>query len=201
MRFAAGILLVSAAAGCTVVDSPQQRYERWLAQGHGASVRDYENHLRAHHVDGVVPMPQLLRIGRHWRRCRATEFAVPPRDAWSGIVPTLVLVRELKGAGLLREARVASAWRSPDINHCEGGSARSRHLHNNALDFDVALDEGDRRRLCEFWRRSGADAKFGLGFYRPTKIHVDTSGFRTWGPSYRRASSLCLDPLTDSAAR
>ena len=198
MRFAAGILLLFAAAGCAVPDSPQQRYERWLAQGHGAIVRDYENHLRAHRVDGVVPMPQLLRSGRYWRRCHSTEFAVPPRDAWPGIVPTLALVRELKDAGLLREARVASAWRNPGFNGCEGGSARSRHLHNNALDFDVALDEGARRRLCG---RSGADAKFGLGFYRPTKIHVDTSGFRTWGPSYRRASSLCLHLATDIAVR
>lgn len=32
----------------------------------------------------------------------------------------------------------------------------------------------------------------GLGFYTPTKIHIDTSGYRTWGNDYRRGTSLCM---------
>ena len=39
--------------------------------------------------------------------------------------------------------------------------------------------------------RHGAEHRFGLGFYSPTRIHVDTAGFRTWGRDYTRRTSLC----------
>lgn len=105
---------------------------------------------------------------------------------------TLRLVAELKAAGLLTHARVASAWRTSAFNRCEGGSTRSRHLRNNALDFDIDGGGASVAALCAYWRRQGADRNFGLGFYSPGKIHIDTSGFRTWGRSHQRASSLCM---------
>ena len=54
----------------------------------------------------------------------------------------------------------------------------------------------DVRRLCAYWRTRGAARKFGLGFYSPTEIHVDTSGFRTWGEDYHRGSSLCMQAMS-----
>jgi uncharacterized protein YcbK (DUF882 family) len=106
------------------------------------------------------------------------------------MTPTLQLVAELRATGVLSGERVASAWRSRELNDCEGGSSRSRHLENNALDFDVA-GGADVVALCGFWRRHGVRHRFGLGFYSPTAIHVDTSGFRTWGHDRHRGTSLC----------
>lgn len=105
--------------------------------------------------------------------------------------PTLKLTAELKAAGILTTAKVASAWRSATFNQCEGGSPGSRHLANNALDFDIAGQGIDVRVLCRYWRKHGAASRFGLGFYSPGKIHVDTSGFRTWGSNHHRDTSLC----------
>ncbi|WP_460734908.1 D-Ala-D-Ala carboxypeptidase family metallohydrolase [Lysobacter tyrosinilyticus] len=104
--------------------------------------------------------------------------------------PTLQLVADLRATGILKDVVVASAWRSPSFNRCEGGSSASRHLTNNALDFDIR-GTLDVIGLCAYWRTHGAARKFGLGFYSPTEIHVDTSGFRTWGYDYHRATSLC----------
>lgn len=189
LRAAAVLLTV---AGCAPPESASQRYERWLEAGSRAQVRAYESYLQSRDVAGIVPTAQLLRTGRRWRSCRVAEFSVPPRDSWPEIVATLVLVDELKKAGVLRAPQVASAWRDKAFNACEGGSTRSRHLRNNALDFDVVLTERDVERLCRYWRRHGDTLRFGLGFYSSTRIHVDTTGFRTWGYDYRRATSQCV---------
>ena len=176
-------------------ESATERYARWLAAGHREQVLAYENHLRRQGVDRIVAMPQLLRSGRRWQRCQVEEFVVPPRRDWAAITTTLALIRDLRNTRILSRAQVASAWRSEAFNRCEGGSAKSRHLRNNALDLDIPADRRNVARLCEYWRRQGPGKGFGLGFYSPTRIHVDTSGFRTWGHDYTRRSSLCASAL------
>lgn len=172
---------------------PALRYEHWLHAGHQSEVAAYVEYLRKAQVDGIVPAPALLRSGRRWRRCGFDEFAVPPRTHWPAMTSTLKLVAELQGAGILTQSEVASAWRSRAFNQCEGGSPMSRHLDNNALDFDLA-QAADVEALCGYWRRQGRAKRFGLGFYSPRAIHVDTAGFRTWGTDHHRGTSLCERP-------
>lgn len=181
---------------CTAeLDSRPQssRYADWLARGGGlAPMLGYRDYLIQHGVGDVLPMPQLLTSARRWRLCRAPEFAVPPQSQWPAMVRTLRLVDELHRERLLPDATVASAYRNAELNDCEGGSSRSRHVANAALDFDLSPDPALTARLCSYWRRNGARHGFGLGFYQPGKIHVDTSGFRTWGRTFKRDSSLCV---------
>jgi hypothetical protein len=200
---AGGIALpcLFAAACSSPAPDPASRYERWLQAGHRHEVAAYVAHLRKERLDAIVPPQQLLRSGRRWRRCGVDEFAVPPRANWTAMTPTLQLLADLQARGLLTQATVASAWRSPAFNACEGGSSMSRHLHNNALDLDVAhgVDIG---ALCGYWRRHGMARRFGLGFYSTGAIHVDTSGFRTWGHDHHRATSLCAgEAMTTAAAQ
>jgi peptidase M15-like protein len=172
------------------------RYRRWLEGGAREQAAAYEAHLRASGLDRIIPIPELLRSGRRWKQCNADEFGLPPREYWSEIEPTLELVAELRAAKILADAHVASAWRNKAFNRCEGGSAHSRHLANNALDFDLGGDGADVDALCAYWRTHGAALHFGLGFYAPNRIHVDTSGFRTWGRDHHRGSSQCVSPST-----
>lgn len=189
IRQLACVVLCLGIAACSESD-PALRYQRWLEMGHQREVEEYTRYLRTEHLDEVAPIAGLLRSGRRWRYCRTDEFAVPPRESWAAMKPTLALVTELRAAGILGDVQIASAWRSPAFNKCEGGSTRSRHLDNNALDFDVA-GHVDVARLCDYWRKHGAARRFGLGFYSPGEIHVDTTGFRTWGHDYHRGTSLC----------
>lgn len=187
--FRLAVLVVTVAA-CDFHPGAAHRYRQWLDSGHDPQVAAYEAYLHSEGLRGLLAMPDLLRSGRRWRQCHAEEFAVPPRSQWNAIKPTLKLVAELQAAGMLDGAGVASAWRSSEFNDCEGGSLRSRHLGNNALDFDIAGGT-DVAALCSYWRLHGTTKRFGLGFYSPTAIHVDTSGFRTWGRDHHRRTSLC----------
>ena len=193
MRIAATCLLVATLAACTLHPrTDEERYTQWLSRGHAAEVAAYGAYLHRHGLDTILPMPQLLRSARRWRRCSTDEYVVPPESEWSAMRSTLVLVRELDRAGLLNDPRVASSYRNESLNRCEGGSTRSRHRLNNALDFDIAPSAHGVAALCAYWRQHGPSHRFGLGFYSDHQIHVDTSGFRTWGLDHTRRSSLCV---------
>jgi uncharacterized protein YcbK (DUF882 family) len=189
VRAAIAIACSFAIAGCTP-STPESQFTRWH-EAHRAQVDAYATYLREEHVEEVVPMSQLLRTGRRWSQCDAPQFSVPDRARWAGMVPTLRVVRTIQSQGVIASPVVASAWRTTPFNRCEGGSGASKHLLNNALDFDIAAAPGGPRALCEWWRRKGRAANVGLGFYSSTQIHVDTSGFRTWGSDHTRKTSLC----------
>ena len=170
---------------------PRTRFLRWQER-HAVAVAQYGRYLADHGVDTVVPMPQLLRTGRRWRTC-GDEFAVPPRQAWPAIVPTLRLLADLRRRGLLAgESRVDSAWRSPVFNACAGGAPRSRHVTNGALDLEWIAPPGAMETLCAAWLKEGPARDWGLGFYSPTRLHLDTAGWRTWGRDHRWPTSLCM---------
>jgi uncharacterized protein YcbK (DUF882 family) len=170
---------------------PQARYERWH-RAHAADIGAYHRFLHANGVADVVPMPQLLRTVRDWRRC-GEEFAVPPRTTWHAIVPTLRLLAALRRQGLLSGGtRVASAWRSPEMNACAGGAPRSRHLDNGAIDLDWNAPPDGLAKLCAAWGSTGGTYAWGLGFYTRERIHLDTGGYRTWGSDHHSRTSLCV---------
>ncbi len=172
--------------------SPEARYEAWLAAGHRAEAQAYADDLRKQSVDDVVPMAAMSRTSRRWRRCRHDEFATPPKELRKNMTPTLRVVARLRDADILDPALARSVYRDEAVNRCAGGSARSRHRENRAIDFDLASNPANVERLCAFWREHGPGLNLGLGFYTQTAIHLDTAGFRTWGSDHRRGTSLCI---------
>jgi hypothetical protein len=190
----AAVAIAFLLAGCGTRFDPDAnaRYMRWY-RSHATSVIAYQQFLEAQGVGGVVPMPQLLRTVRDWRKC-GSEFAVPPARAWPAIVPTLRLLAELRRDGhLAGKVRVASAWRSAEMNACAGGAPRSKHLGNGAIDLDWDAPADGLERLCAAWGGdTGGKHAWGLGFYTRKRIHLDTYGYRTWGHDYRSRTSLCV---------
>ena len=179
-------------------------YRDWLAHdGHAAEVAAYIRFLAGEGVAGGVPMEHLLRTSRSWHRCGHAAYAVPPRELWPRMVPTLRLIAQIEAETGLSLDAARSGWRAEAVNRCAGGAARSRHRENVALDIDLPPQEPARpghtassdialERLCGFWRRHGQAEAMGLGFYTPTRIHIDTAGYRTWGSDHHRGTSLCV---------
>jgi hypothetical protein len=188
---AAVFVFLGALLAACVPAASKDRFEDWSATTEAVGVAEYRQYLQEQGLDDVAPMPALLRSARSWRECDAGEFALPPRALWPNILPTLRALRQLQAAGLVDGRKVASGYREGTLNRCAGGSARSRHLSNNALDFDLSESPDNVKRLCDFWRGQGPALKLGLGFYTDTRIHLDTSGFRTWGSDHTWRTSLC----------
>jgi hypothetical protein len=46
--------------------------------------------------------------------------------------------------------------------------------------------------ICAAHAREGRAYNAGLGFYSGRRFHVDSNGFRKWGPDGRGATSPCL---------
>lgn len=193
------VALISVACTRSAPDAAQ-RYDLWRQSPDARGLNGYRRTLADAGVGDVVPMHALLRSSRRWRACEAPEFLLPPHDRAIAIVPTLRVVAQLQALGIVTGENVRSGYRTPDVNRCSGGSSRSRHVLNNALDFDLA-DDRHVIALCDFWRTQGPSLAMGLGFYTPTKIHVDTAGHRTWGTDHRRGTSLCMQAADQSATR
>lgn len=170
------------------------RFEAWADAGHREQIAGYRASLERQRLADVMPMDALLRTSRRWHVCLHDEFAAPPPVLQRNIAPTLRVVDRLHDAGLLDPALARSGWRDAHVNRCAGGASGSKHLLNNAIDFDLPEHPGSVAALCAWWRAHGAQARMGLGFYTPTAIHIDTSGFRTWGTDRTRRSSLCVRP-------
>lgn len=186
-------LLLASGSRAAAEDS----FLQW-ATPQAAGVARYQQYLDHQGLGDVSPMRSLLRSARRWRECDASEFVLPPKILWPNLIPTLRVLRDLQSAGLVDGRQVASGYRDPVLNACAGGSARSRHVSNNALDFDLPDSADNVARLCEYWRSKGPALKLGLGFYTDTRIHLDTSGFRTWGNDHTRRTSLCNGKPTAS---
>jgi len=170
--------------------TPEQRYQTWRSR-HAAEVMAYQAYLARHGGDAIA-MSDLLRSARRWRLCGAEEFVVPPESQWPAMLPTLQVIAQMQSLGLLTGSRVASVYRYEALNRCEGGSTRSRHRINNAIDLDLRGSADTVAKLCAYWRTQGPKQRIGLGFYTPAKIHIDTSGFRTWGRDFHRGTSACV---------
>jgi len=193
LRSLALAALAVAIAGCAVLPrSPEKRYARWLDAGHRTDAAQYAAYLQGEGVDHVVPALALARTARSWRTCGHEEFGVPPVELQANMPPTLRLVARLRDLGILDPALARSSYRDPELNACAGGSAGSKHLQNQAIDFDLPDRPDNVAKLCAFWREHGEAANMGLGFYTPTAIHVDTAGYRTWGEDHHRGTSLCI---------
>lgn len=177
-------------------------YSNWLMMGNNqARVREYEKYLERHDVGNIIPSFELLKSARDWQRCGKSEYMVPSREIWGNQIPTLKVFKYLVAANVLTDFEVTSVYRDLPLNQCAGGASSSRHLYNSAIDFrigpqypqsgDYAFIENSKFKLCEFWKNHGQSLNMGLGLYASGQIHIDTQGYRTWGPDHSRNTSLC----------
>ncbi len=177
-------------------------YHVWLEQNNNRQrAQEYEEFLELNNVANIVPYYELFRTARDWQRCGRSEYMVPNRELWNNAIPTLRVLKYLVAAKILTDFEVTSVYRDLPLNECAGGASSSRHLFNSAIDFrigpvlpqaeDYAYIAQSKFKLCQFWQQHGQSLNMGLGLYASGQIHIDTQGYRTWGPDHSRASSLC----------
>ncbi|WP_265569804.1 hypothetical protein [Sphingomicrobium nitratireducens] len=160
-------------------------FARWLRSdpANWREFKRFESFLIAQGVADVVPSWQLTRTASDWRKCNASAFEVPPETFWVNIVRTLRFTKNsvLPTTG---DLDAVSVYRNPHLNSCAGGSARSAHRSNFAIDFVPRwnFERGDlMRRLCAVHRRDGQPLEIGFGFYQGIRFHLDNAGYRLWG--------------------
>ena len=164
-------------------------FAEWRSR-HAVEVEAFEEFLGRAELAQVVPTYQLLRSASMWKECEADPFEVPPQEEWDTVRDLLLLVRELQRRRVLLAIEVVSAYRNPRLNRCAGGAPRSSHVRF-AIDIAPLPDE-EGERLCRFWREEGQAWNMGVSRYPTGRIHIDRTGYRTWGASHKRASSWCL---------
>lgn len=179
-----------------------ERFRNWLdADFDGqkkTQVNAYYKYLMQQ-VGYIPPMEQLLRSARSWLVCGFEPYGVPPEEYWQSMVDTLRLLKLLKEQAYLPEDfELVSVYRNAELNRCAKGSRGSKHIINAAVDIKIPYQDPSEREilednLCQFWHDQGAEHALGLGLYRSGTIHIDTQGHRTWGSTYGKRSSRCLD--------
>lgn len=192
--------------GSALDPTSEAAFESWLDQDEGRAQEyaAFQAFLSDQGVDDVIPAWQLARVDREYaERCNLDIWRLPPENLWPNIVPALELVRaHVKPA--MGEVEVQSSYRSPELNVCAGGAARSRHISFEALDLLLVERRSDLdalyHELCAMQEEAGPDSRMGLGAYydpsdpfynREGRFHIDAAGYRSWGRSYTRATSIC----------
>jgi hypothetical protein len=172
-------------------------FRAWLRRSpaHRAELAAFHDYLAAQGVEAVVPMWQLVRTSSSWRQCGAEPFETPPADKWDHIVNTLKFVRD-EVVPAVGEVEALSAYRNEKLNACSDGAPKSAHQGFFALDLtpvNKAVARADMiRSVCAAHARDGHGYDAGLGFYTGRRFHVDSSGFRKWGPDGSGATSPCV---------
>ena len=172
-------------------------FQAWLrsSPANGAGLTAFRDYLAAAGVDSVVALWQLVRTSSSWRSCGAQPFEAPPADKWNHIVKTLRFVRD-EVVPAVGQVEVLSGYRNEELNACSNGAPQSAHRHFFALDLtpvNKAVDRADMiRSVCAAHARDGRAYDAGLGFYTGRRFHVDSSGFRKWGPNGKGATSPCV---------
>lgn len=187
----------------TWLKQPPANYLVWLNQGeHKERVRHYEKFLKENRVNTAVPTYQLLRNARDWAKCGYAPYSVPTPELWNNLLPTLKILQYLVDTKVLTNYEITSVYRDYSLNICAGGAAGSKHVHNAAIDFrigpeystqpeDIILIEDTKIKLCNFWNQHGQTLNMGLGVYASGQIHIDTQGYRSWGPDHTSNTSMC----------
>jgi hypothetical protein len=192
----ASLLLAAPAAAQEQAEGQSKAdYHAWLAREPGARAQllAFKQFLEMEKVGEVLPTWQLVRTASMWRECNGPRFEVAPFTEWQHISRTLRFVKA-HVEPVIGEVEAMSGYRNAELNQCSGGAKESAHRRFFALDLkpikEVARD-GMIRSLCAIhqWRGGGYD--IGLGFYSGLRFHVDSKGFRKWGPNGKSATSPC----------
>ena len=166
-------------------------YVVWIATAdHRQSVQAYKQFL-SKRTCRFSSRPRVITFSPRLAKCGVEPYAVPPREIWSNIVPTLNILKALVDDGVINDFEVTSVYRALALNRCAGGADASRHVFNAALDFRIGpeqpsdLDQFNiqqtKTKLCQFWATKGQAFNMGLGVYASGQIHIDSQGFRAWG--------------------
>ena len=172
-------------------------FKAWLARSpaNRAELQGFRDYLAAAGVESVVPLWQLVRTSSSWRACGAQPFEAPPADKWKHIVTTLKFVRD-EVVPAVGKVEVLSGYRNDKLNTCSNGAPQSAHRHFFALDLTPVSKTVARndmiRSICAAHARDGRAYDAGLGFYTGKRFHVDSNGFRKWGPNGKGATSPCV---------
>lgn len=169
----------------------------WLARSpaNREALAAFQGHLEANGVGDVVPVWQLVRTSSSFRECGAAGFEVAPRDKWDNIVKTLQFIkRDVVPA--VGPVQPVSGYRNEHLNRCSNGAPASAHRNFFAIDLvpvSASVGRGELiRQVCAAHSREGRSYETGLGFYSGVRFHVDSNGFRRWGPNGRGATSPCV---------
>lgn len=171
-------------------------YHAWLARDPAvrAQVIAFHTHLELQNVADIVPTWQLVRTASMWRACNGPRFEVAPFTEWAHIVRTLKFVRA-HVVPVVGPVEAVSGFRNEGLNKCSGGAPESAHRHFYALDLVPQRAIGRAgliRSLCRIHEWRGGEYDIGLGFYSGVRFHVDSKGFRKWGPDGKGATSPCI---------
>lgn len=139
--------------------------------------KDYAEFLAGLDLRHIAPYEIL---SAHRRERNGVCNVLPPRELWTGIIPTLEMADELRVRLGVPLRRINSAYRCPRYNsQCSGAAKGSYHTRNCAL--DLVYDCGPEAAMREA-KKMRAEGRFrgGLGLYS-SFIHLDTRGRNaTW---------------------
>jgi uncharacterized protein YcbK (DUF882 family) len=191
-HLAVTILLIPVLWSCG--QQSESSFAKWQAvDGNQQATKRLQQFLIAEKVGDIIPLDQLLRSDTQWRRCHTEPFAIPPKNKWPDMVPTLRLLRD-EVQPLIGPVEAMSVFRSPDINRCIKGASRSYHLKFRAIDMRPVKNVSRAQlieKLCALHARKGKALNIGLGIYKATRFHIDTAGYRRWGHDHHAISSPC----------
>lgn len=172
----------------------EDAFKKWLAANPNKAkqVLDYQKFLDKNNVGSVFPMRELLQGCASNPLKPHLAFDMPPKSTWPNIVPTLKWFKAYVEPEI-GEVRIYHGYRNLEANK-ECGSKSPVHPANTAIDI-VPMNEIDpakiERKMCDVFRKYGRQNRVGMGFYGVGLIHIDTRGFRSWGPDTRSKTSPC----------
>ena len=190
LRLGVFVLLFVPLLVCGQETRTEAMFTQWKALN-SLAVDSFAGYLQAQDLSDVIALHQLLRSASSWQECNAEPFAVPPQEQWAEVVTVLRLVKDLVARGILGRFEVHSAYRNAELNQCASGAAGSAHLHTFAVDLVPLEDIDPSSLLCRFWSEHGRTWNMGLGRYQSGRIHIDTSGYRTWGSDHAGKYAYC----------
>jgi hypothetical protein len=171
-------------------------YLAWLARSSAAQaqVLAFRQFLETEKVDDILPTWQLLRTASMWRECNGPRFEVAPFTEWNHIAMTLRFIRA-HVVPVIGEVEAVSGYRNETLNQCARGAKESAHRHFYAVDL-VPLRPLSRtgliRSICAIHTFRGREYDIGLGFYSGVRFHLDSKGYRRWGPDGKGETSPCV---------
>lgn len=196
----AGFLLVFAASATAAQDTVEGQgyadYLAWLAKSPAAraEVIAFNGYLEREGLDDVLPTWQILRTASMWRECNGPQFDVSPFTDWPHIAQTLRFIRA-HVKPVIGAVEAVSGYRNEGLNQCAHGAPESAHRLYYALDLVPERPisrTGLIRSICAIHEFRGRQYDIGLGFYTGVRFHIDSKGFRRWGPDGKGATSPCV---------
>lgn len=184
----AALVLFSWFSIASAEEQDEMFFEKWMRS---QSTGDYDQFLQTSGVFEIIPNYQLLRTASYWKECGGPPFEIPPATRWENVKNVLILIAELQKLSVLTDFEVVSGYRNKDLNRCVGGSLHSSHAERFAVDLVLVKHPSQSTRLCQFWLTMGKKWNMGLSKYPSGRIHLDVSGYRTWGANHKADTSYC----------